>query len=84
VQVGDGMPAARRKGSRAMPPPPLRGRQPGVQYFHSRSCIPMTREESEASVDSDDEPDTEAWQVRSGWAGCAQLRQRDSCPACKP
>lgn len=64
VQVADGVPAARRKGGRVMPPPlPLRVKQPGVRYFHSRSCIPMMRQEAEASMDSDDEPDTEAWQV---------------------
>jgi VEFS-Box of polycomb protein len=61
-QAADGVPVARRKASRMLPLP-LRVKQPGVRYFHSRSCIPMTREEAQASMDSDDEPDTEAWQV---------------------
>lgn len=63
-QLAVAMPAvpARRKGSR-MQPAQL-PRQPRTQYFHSRACIPMTREEVEGGYDSDDEPDTEAWQRR--------------------
>lgn len=66
MQAAEGVPAvaARRKGGR-LQPLPLPRKPPGTRYYHSRSCISMTREEAEASVDSDDEPDTEAWRVRA-------------------
>ena len=38
--------------------------RPVRQYFHSRSCMPMTEQEAEADVDSDDENDNDEWAVR--------------------
>lgn len=41
--------------------------RPEECYYHSRTCIPMTREEAEATDDSDEED------VDVGWEVCAPL-----------
>ncbi len=57
------MPATRRKTSRTQLQLATAALQPETRYFHSLSCMPMTREEAAAGADSDEEPDIEAWRV---------------------
>ncbi len=65
AQTGDSVPvpAAKRKPGRMQSQLATAALRPEARYFHSRSCMPMTREEAGADLDSDDEPDTEAWRV---------------------